>query len=269
MPEFEEDNLNASQSETYTPSTDASDKPRTRRRSGGFKTEVAPVSNAKIGEVDAAKALKEEKLSGPAKSAAGADAPTEQRERSEKPARRERSERAPRAERAPRQKREPQPPRSDANPQPSAETLAAIASVEAKINERRAERDARRAARDKNRPAKSKDGAPSVKRRSSGDSRPSSAKNPTPKVDEGGLIAAIGGFFGKLFGSAPEPSPKQTSSRSGQDRSGHPRAQSGNRGSQNRSRGGNKHGGQGRKRSGSSGKGSRRGDRRSHDNVES
>lgn len=264
MPEFEEDKVNASQSETYTPSTDASDKPRTRRRSGGFKTEVAPISNAKIGEVDAAKALKEEKLSGQPGSGL-----------SEKPARRERSERKPRAEREPRPKREPREPReskaprSDANPQPSPETLAAIASVEAKITERRAERDARRAERNKNRPAKA-----GAKSGGKSDAPRSGTQNPAAKAEssEGGLIAAIGGFFGKLFGNAPEPAPKKKAgSREGQGRGGRPQGKSGNRGGQGRGgrpqgKGGNR-GGQGRKRGG---KGPRRSDdRRSNENVPS
>ena len=66
MPEFEETTPNASSSESYVPSTDAAKKPRGRRRSGGFKTEVASSSSAKMGEVSAVSALKEEKLSGSA-----------------------------------------------------------------------------------------------------------------------------------------------------------------------------------------------------------
>ena len=127
MPEFEEENVNASPSESYAPSTDASKKPRTRRRSGGFKTEVANVSNASIGEVSANQALKEEKLSGKP-SATKPHAPHE--------------------------------PRTNANPEPSPETLAAIASVEAKIAERRAERDSRRAERSERKPRKQGDGKP-------------------------------------------------------------------------------------------------------------
>ena len=142
MPEFEEENVNASPSESYTPSTDASKKSRTRRRSGGFKTEVANVSNANIGEVSANQALKEEKLSG-TPSATQSHEPGEtgesQGDREDRP-RRERKPRQPRSEREPRAPREP---RTDANPQPSPETLAAISIVEAKVAQRRAERDAR------------------------------------------------------------------------------------------------------------------------------
>ena len=135
MPEFEEENVNASPSESYAPSTDASKKPRTRRRSGGFKTEVVSLSNASMGEVSASQALKEEKLS-------GAPSATQSHEPRESHGDRERK---------PRESRAPREPRTDANPQPSPETLAAIASVEAKIAQRRAERDARRAERDKTR----------------------------------------------------------------------------------------------------------------------
>lgn len=271
MPEFEEDNANASQSESYTPSTDASKKPRTRRRSGGFKTEVASVSSAKMGEVSATEALKEEKLS-------GSQTPAEpSREREDKP-RREREPRAERASREPRaprpgrdydddesepraerKAREPREPRRETNPQPSAETLAAIANVEAQIAERRTERDARRAERDKDRPAKT-ERKPQPKRE--GGKKPSAKQ----KQSKGGLLAAITGFFGKLFGNKPKPAPKKGGNRGGQGRGGRPQGKGGNRGGQNRGRDGNR-GGQGRKR-GSQG-GNRRNDRRHNDNAES
>jgi hypothetical protein len=67
MPEFEETNSQPNQEHNYTPSTDASKKPRGRRRSGGFKTEVASASTAGMGEVNASDALKSEKLSGSAR----------------------------------------------------------------------------------------------------------------------------------------------------------------------------------------------------------
>lgn len=268
MPEFEEENPNASQSESYTPSTDASRKPRTRRRSGGFKTEVAPISNAKIGEVSAADALKKEKLSGkptPDKS---------QAERPEKP-RRERSDAKPREPKGggeSRKKREAQAPRTDANPQPSAETLAAIASVEAKITERRAEKDARRAERNKTRSKKSQGDSPgsSSERRSdrgSGGARRSNSSQKSPaKQPQGGLLGAIGGFFDKLFGN-PEPTQKRSS---GNSRSGESRSQGksgGKRSSQNRGRNGSagrggKGGSKSRRRSGG-------GSRRTNENASS
>ena len=200
MPEFEEENVNASPSESYAPSTDASKKPRTRRRSGGFKTEVANVSNACIGEVSADQALKEEKLSGKP-SAIQSHAPRE--------------------------------PRTDANPQPSPETLAAIASVEAKIAKRRAERNSRRAQHSERRPIKQGDGKPAHKM---------------------SLLASIL----SIFGLDPKAEP---ANRRGGNRGGRPRGKGGNRGGQNRRRGG-----QNRRRGG---QGGYRNNRRSKEKSES
>jgi hypothetical protein len=241
MPEFEEENVNASPSESYTPSTDASTKPRTRRRSGGFKTEVANVSNANIGEVSANQALKEEKLSG-TPSAAQSQEPREtgesQSDREDRP-RRERKPRAPRE------------PRTDANPQPSPETLAAIASVEAKIAERRAERDARRAERDKSRPAKTERNT--RKPRKSGGGKPAQKKK--------GLLASILSIFG--LGPKAEPTKRRGGNRGGPNKSRGGRAQGkgGNRRGQNRGRGG-----QNRRRGG---QGGNRNNGRSNENSES
>ena len=208
MPEFEEENVNASPSESYTPSTDASKKPRTRRRSGGFKTEVANVSNANIGEVSANQAFKEEKLSG-----------TPSATQSHEP-----------RERKPRKPRSPREPRTDANPQPSPETLAAIASVEAKIAERRAERDARRAERDKTRTAQTERRERKPRKQGGG--------KPAPKKK--GLLASIL----SIFGLGPEA---ESVKKRGENRGRRPRGKGGNRGGQNRRRGGQnrRRGGQG------------------------
>jgi hypothetical protein len=236
MPEFEEENVNASPSESYTPSTDASKKPRTRRRSGGFRTEVANVSNANIGEVSANEALKEEKLSGtPSTSQAH-----ETRETGESLGDREDR---PRRERKPRESRTPREPRTDANPQPSPETLAAIASVEAKIAERRAERDARRAERDKTRTAQTE--------RSERKPRKQGGGKPAPKK---GLLASIL----SIFGLGPKAAPTK---KRGGNRGGRPRGKGGNRGGQNRRRGG-----QNRRRGG---QGGHRNNRRSKEKSES
>ena len=215
MPEFEEENLNASPSESYAPSTDASKKPRTRRRSGGFKTEVANVSNANIGEVSANEALKEEKLSG-----------TPSATQSHEP-----------RERKPREPRSPREPRTDANPQPSPETLAAIGSVEAKIAERRAERDKTRTAQTERRERKP---------------RKQGGGKPAPKKK--GLLASILSIFG--LGPKAEPAKKR-----GGNRGGRPRGKGENRGGQNRRRGG-----QNRRRGG---KGGHRNNRRSKEKSES
>ena len=249
MPEFEEENVNASQSQSYTPSTDASKKPRTRRRSGGFKTEVVSLSNAKMGEVNASEGLKKEKLSGkPTASevreprAQREDKPRRERKprepRGERPTREPRGERParePRGEREPRQKREPRAPRTDANPQPSPETLAAIASVEAKIAARRAERDARRAERDKNRPAKAERPARAERTERKPNARSEGSKKPAPKKK--GLLASILSIFG--LGPKEAPAPKKSGNRDGQNRGGRPQGKGGNRGGQNRGRGGN------------------------------
>ena len=233
MPEFEEENVNASPSESYAPSSDASKKPRTRRRSGGFKTEVASLSNASIGEVSANQALKEEKLSG-TPSATQSHEPRESHgDRKDRP----------RRERKARESRAPREPRTDANPQPSPETLAAIASVEAKIAERRAERDARRAERDKTRTAQTE--------RSERKPRKQGGGKPAPKK---GLLA----FILSIFGLGPKAAPTK---KRGGNRGGRPRGKGGNRGGQNRRRGG-----QNRRRGG---QGGHRNNRRSKEKSES
>ena len=244
MPEFEEEKVNASPSESYTPSTDASKKPRTRRRSGGFKTEVANVSNANIGEVVANEALKEEKLSGTPSVAQSHETSEPRGDSDDKP----RRERKPRSERETRAAREP---RTDANPQPSPETLAAIASVEAKIAERRAERDARRAERDKTRPAKTERNA--RKPRKSGGGKPTRKKK--------GLLASILSIIG--LGSKTEPAKRRGGNRGGSNkgRGGRPQGKGGNRRGQNRGRGG-----QNRRRGG---QGGNRNNGRSNENSES
>jgi hypothetical protein len=247
MPEFEEENVNASPSESYTPSTDASKKPRTRRRSGGFRTEVANVSNANIGEVSANEALKEEKLSGTPSVAQS----HETRETSEPRGDHDDQPRRERKSRSDREPRAPREPRTDANPQPSTETLAAIASVEAKIAERRAERDARRAERDKTRPAKTERNA--RKPRKSGGGKPAQKKT--------GLLASILSIFG--LGSKTEPAKRRGGNRGGSNkgRGGRPQGKGGNRRGQNRGRGG-----QNRRRGG---QGGNRNNGRSNENSES
>ncbi|MEC7281875.1 MAG: hypothetical protein VXU50_07395, partial [Verrucomicrobiota bacterium] len=206
MPEFEEENVNASPSESYAPSTDASKKPRTRRRSGGFKTEVASLSNASIGEVNANQAFKEEKLSGTPSATQSRKTCESHGDREDRPCR----------ERKPRESRAPRKPRTDANPQPSPETLAAIASVEAKIAERRAERDARRAERDKPRTAQTKPNEHKPRKQVGG--------KPAPKK---GLLASIL----SIFGLGPKAAPAK---KRGGNRGGRSRGKGGNRGGQNR-----------------------------------
>jgi len=257
MPEFEDTKPSANSTESYVPSKDASSKPRTRRRSGGFKPEIAPVSNNKMGPVDPASALKEEKLSGSAK-----PAPAPKKEaKAEKPA-------EPKAGRKP--ERKSGKASSTANPQPSPETLAAIQRVEARIAERQAERQARRKEREAKRAASGESkGSPKAQNKgrspkASSGNGPRKSRSSAPKAEPTGLLGAIGKFFSGLFGSAPEPTPKSGNrgkGRSGQGKSGgrsqgnrgggqnRGKGGQGGRGGQNR-RGGKGRGGQGRRRSG-------------------
>jgi len=246
MPEFEETNSQPNPSHSYTPSSDASKKPRGRRRSGGFKTEVASSSTAAIGEVSATDALQGEKLSGSARppqdrevrpDSVDSSADTAQEERAPRVEREPRAprEREPRAERAPREPREER----ITNPQPSEATLASIKSVEAKLSERRAERDARRKERDANRPARSE-----RKPDARGKKPPAKGKGKQPQKK--GLLAKILGVFG--IGNKPEekPAANRGGNRGRQNRQGGNRGgnRNGTRGGQNRQ--GGHRGGQGR-----------------------
>lgn len=245
MPEFEEPEVTTNSQENYTPSTDASKKPRTRRRSGGFKTEL-PTTDLSIGEVDPVKALKKEKLSGVSK-------PAPERKR-EKFAPREDAPRKRAENRSPRGRRgEDERPRGNA--QPSPETLAAIATVEARLAERKKGRDVRRAEREKNRPARSEK-KPQPKKKGQG-----------KKKQSGGIIASILSFFGL---GPKEPVKKKGSGQGkpsgNRGQGGRPRGQGGNRGGQGGNRGGgqNRRGGQGRRSGGGGNRGrqNRRNDNR-------
>ncbi len=236
MPEFEEPEAASSSKENYTPSTDATKKPRTRRRSGGFKTEYTAPSLS-IGEVEAAEALKKEKLSGRAKPESNSEKEEATRAATKKPARR------------PERKSE-NPGAKVGNADPSAETLAAIQRVEARLNERRAERDTRRAEKDKNRSGKSEKSSDS--RRTSSDRKPQSK----------GILASILSFFG--LGSKPQPAKK----KNGQGRPSGSRGQ-GNRPPRSKNGGNNRGPGSDRRGSGKGrsrgGKNPRRSDRRSRE----
>ena len=201
MPEFEEENINASTSENYKPSTDASTKPRTRRRSGGFKAELAPLSNTKVGEVKAAEALLGEKLSGQISS-----------NNEKTPVRSEQTEVGGREKQAPRLHR-------DTNPQPSAKTLQAIAVVESRVAERQSKRDKKRSA--------NHDRKPQNKKRNNKQQRNHS---------KGGLLAIIGGWVSTFFGNNPKSAKKKGGQRKGQGRGRHSRIKGGNRNGQGRDR---------------------------------
>lgn len=284
MPEFEDTNPNQNTApETYTPSTDATAKPRTRRRSGGFKKELAPDNSGKMGEVSAAEALKQERLSGSAKAASANEAPPVREKRvRETPREGPRARREPETEassadtkptRAPRVRTErassaPDEPRR--TPEPSEATLAAIQRIEASIEARRAERDARR----KERPDKRDRATPGERSERSErkpKERPTAAKRTAPRSSDhpksGGLLGAISGFFGNLFGGS-QPTTKSIGeregnledvrARSGNRRSNDTRRPNQNRGKGGRPSGGNRgRGGQGRRSGGGSGSGRR------------
>jgi hypothetical protein len=209
MPEFEEPEAENSSKENYTPSTDASDKPRTRRRSGGFKTAPA-TTNSSIGEVDAADALKSERLSGASKP----DTEPEQK----KPADKSRKLASKSASPTPR----------GSDPQPSPETLAAIRRVDARLAERKQEREARRTEREKKRPNKSGKKPTGKRKQASG------------KSSSGGLLDSILSFFGLgAKQSSKKPSGKGRSSGN-RGQNGRPQGKGGNRGSGTKRRGGGK-----------------------------
>ncbi|MGB0415394.1 MAG: hypothetical protein ACPGKS_00945 [Coraliomargarita sp.] len=236
MPEFEETTTQSDPNHSYAPSTDA--KPRTRRRSGGFKKEYGSAPKGNMGEIDPTEALTSEKLSGGAKPAddAKAEAP-----------KKERAPREPKAERPARKERAEPTPEPSASPEPSEATLAAIKRVEERIATRKLERDAKHAERKK---------AQAAKR----EAKPE-GKKPTPKPKAGskkapakkGLFAAILSIFGL---GPKEPEKKPAGNRGGQNRKGgRPQGKGGNRGGQNRQggnrgRGGKGRGGQNRRRGG-------------------
>lgn len=253
MPEFEETQPRKDPSHHYTPSENSeSNKPRTRRRSGGFKkTPATGTTPLKIGEVDPSEVLKEDKPK-----AAPRQEPQAVRDEAEEAPRRER--------RAPRERnydeddstgyeRARPESASTGNPQPSSETLAAIKRVEARMAESRKERDAERRTRG-DRPAERRS-APREEKTPAA-ARPRAAERTKAKP---GLIGAIGSFVGKLFGGgkaeeAPAPKPAANREgnrgpRSGQqgrggDRSGGRRRSGGGGGRPS----GNRGGGQGRSR---------------------
>ena len=176
MPEFEETNPSNS-AETYAPSTDA--KPRSRRRSGGFKKEQSTAPSGNIGEIDPTEALRGERLSGESK--------TQAEERSSRPTRNEPRETEAETEAA--------APADRADPQPTEATLATVKRVEARILERKAGRDARHQARKQERAA-----------------NPGSAPKRNTRKKSGGFLASIL----KLFGLGPKtPARKSGGSRSG------------------------------------------------------
>lgn len=236
MPEFEETTPTVNPDHSYSPSTDA--KPRTRRRSGGFKKEYSSPTPGNIGEIDPTEALKSEKLSGGSKPAAQeARATKAQTKSTPKPERKfdDKPERKPRSE-------QPQAATEDrapsATPQPTAETLAAIERVESRIAERKAERDAKHAERKKAHAAK-KEAREQTNR----------APGHKPKAQTAAKKPGLLGSILKLFGLGPKepvkPAGRGNSANRQRGQGGRPQGKNGNRNYQNRSGG---QGGQNRRK---------------------
>ena len=189
MPEFEHKDPQPDPSHAYTPSEDASAKRKTRRRSGGFKSDPEPGSAPPMGEIDPTEALEAERLPARRAPASKADAP--------KPAPPASQPSEPPAESRPSEATgAANAPAGSAAKGPTAETLAAIQRVEGRIEKRRAARERRR----RNAPEKGKrqDGKPRHAAGRNGDSKPE-------QPAAGGVLAAIGNFFGGLFGSGKQP----------------------------------------------------------------
>ncbi len=246
MPEFEDTQPNSNSTQNYTPSTDASPKRKTRRRSGGFKTEVVASSTGNMGEVEPTSALKKERLSGNSKNTPRPERKEHRSERTNREARapqntkpRESENSQPKTKtapenRAPRPQKQPREgtERAKATPQPSPETLAAIKLVEERISARKAERDAKRKDNPRNRSNKKKTDGEKRQPRPRGDRKPQNNQR-KPAAEPTGILASITNFFGKLFGSEPTPQPKTESFKP--NKNGHPkRASDRSRGGQNR-----------------------------------
>jgi hypothetical protein len=236
MPEFEETQSNADSAQTYSPGDEA--KPKTRRRSGGFKKEYTTAPQGNMGEIDPTEAFQTEALSG----AHEPEAQVEPTPAKEQPPVNEESAETRQPQRRPAREETPR-----GNPQPSEATLAAVKQVEERIAKRKAERDARHEARKKNaseRPAAKATNKPAQRGK----------KNAPAK---GGLIASIL----KLFGLGPKPA-KKTNNQSRSGNRGNRRDGPRNEGGQGR----RPRGGQGRRRGGRGRGGDRRQSSQSRDN---
>ena len=195
MPEFEEANNPNNPALNYVPSTDAVKKPRTRRRSGGFKKELAPSSQDQMGEISPNAPAPKERLSGgqarPAKAAKSAAA--EKAAENVEPA----AENIGAVTEAPAAK-------AESPAQPSEATLAALARIEQRLQERRAERERKRAERKQANAAKTTPGQPKQSDKKAAGKRHSAKQS-------SGLLAGLIGFINRLFAGSPPSQPKRTS----------------------------------------------------------
>ena len=189
MPEFEEKHSQPNPEHSYTPSASAPPKNKGgRRRSGGFKS-TAAASPSKIGEVDPTEVLKTEVRKSPSQSD---DAPDTQASCSIKSSKTSRSSCSLKKTKE----------STDVKPQPSKATLDSIKKVEERIAKRRAESEKSCSDRDKR----------------SSKNRGSQIQKDEKKALKGGLLAAIGQFFGTLLGSSSESSSTKDRERPPQKR---------------------------------------------------
>lgn len=216
MPEFEEVSPETNPQHNYVPSTDA--KPRSRRRSGGFKKELSPAADSKIGEVDPAEMLQEGFLGGSNEASTPAETvdSTDQIIETGINATDETVAASPRT-----RSQHEHTNFSTAAPDPSAQTLAAIERVNARLTKRKADRDAKYSARKRAREAG--DSTSTRDRRSRGKSAP-----------KRGFLAAILSIFG--IGT------KKPKSKRGKGRGRRPQGTGNNRSNHNRRRGGQNRG---------------------------
>ena len=215
MPEFEEANNPNNPALNYVPSTDAVKKPRTRRRSGGFKKELAPSSQDQMGEISPNAPAPKERLSGgqarPAKTENKAARPAKAENKAARPAKAAKSAAAekaaeniePAAENIGADTEAPAA-KAESPAQPSEATLAALARIEQRLQERRAERERKRAERKQANAAKTTPGQPKQSDKKAAGKRHSAKQS-------SGLLAGLIGFIKKLFAGSPPSQPKRTS----------------------------------------------------------
>ena len=200
MPEFEEKDSQPNPEHSYTPSA-SPQKKGGRRRSGGFKSEVAP-GNSKIGEIDPAEALKAEVKKSASTSPKIAE--TQKSDLSQCSGASEESCSLNTKK------------SKSSKPQPEKATLDSIKRVEERIARRRAESEKDRSERNGH----------DLKNRNS------RTQEKEKKAAKGGIFAAFCRFFGSLFGSSPADSSTKDQQRSSQKRS--PRSRNQRRGNGNR-----------------------------------
>jgi hypothetical protein len=233
MPEFEETQHRPDPREDYAPGQDSevdsasasskeqTQKPRSRRRSQGFKK--MPAGDSKLTAASAEAAADKPSTS-------AYPTPDTQDRTLESPAP-EDAESRPEAE-----KRQPKRnfPEDDAQPEPSAEMLARISEIESRLAERKQERSGSRQSQSATRDNENRDKSRSSPRssRNSGDNsrrqrspRERSGKSSRPqsssrRSSEPGILKKLTGFIGGLFNREqplpPEPDlPPQVASSSG------------------------------------------------------